>query len=175
MERGDDGKLHPTGEAIKPKPEMAFVTLKPEFDTKEKTEEVAEKWTSLLWTNGLQVRPFPIDDNRLLIVVDTGLVDVDALKSFVLTQEEIEIFEYKQQQYRPGDAGGLKGDNGIDMAKVQRLLKAQGISMDDTPARKKKNKNKLTRRQKRERKKKRKEEQSAKRREREANQGKEEL
>ena len=43
-------------EALTPKPEMMFVELKPEFDTKEKAEKVADKWTSLLYTNGLKVQ-----------------------------------------------------------------------------------------------------------------------
>jgi len=91
MEKGDDGKLHPTGESRLPKPEMMFVELKEEYNTKKKVEEVAEKWTSLLWTNGLKVRPYPIDDNRLLFVVDTGLYDTDQFKKFALDQEETKV------------------------------------------------------------------------------------
>mmetsp|Transcript_5954 Transcript_5954/g.8181 ORF Transcript_5954/g.8181 Transcript_5954/m.8181 type:complete len:226 (-) Transcript_5954:167-844(-) len=157
MERGEDGKLHPTGEELAPKPEMLFVELKAEYDTKEKAEEVAEKWTGLLFTNGLQVRPYPIDDNRLLFVVNTGMFDTEEFKSFALDQEETEVVEYKQQKYYPGDE--KKKGGGVDMKKINEILAKQGISLGggNAPVGRKKKKQRKTKRQKREEKRKRKE------------------
>mmetsp|Transcript_11944 Transcript_11944/g.19138 ORF Transcript_11944/g.19138 Transcript_11944/m.19138 type:complete len:230 (-) Transcript_11944:51-740(-) len=161
MERGEDGKLHPTGQELMPKPEMLFAELKAEYDTKEKVEEVAEKWTTLLFTNGLQVRPYPIDDNRLLFVVNTGMYDTEEFKQFALNQEETKVIEYKQQKYYPGDSKDNKGPNGVDMKRVQEILAKQGISLNGMPgANKKKGRKKRkgkTKRQKREEKRKRKE------------------
>jgi len=159
MKRGEDGKLHPTGDPKTPKPEMMFVQLKEEFDTKDKVERVAEKWTSLLYTNGLKVRPYPIEDNRLLFVVDTGMYDTEEFKQFALSMEETEVFEYKQQKYYPGDQN--KGAGAYDMKKIQEMLKKQGISLGDSPGtkegKKKKKKKRKTKRQKMEEKRKRKE------------------
>eukprot|EP00471_Norrisiella_sphaerica_P013984 CAMPEP_0184500378 /NCGR_PEP_ID=MMETSP0113_2-20130426/44573_1 /TAXON_ID=91329 /ORGANISM="Norrisiella sphaerica, Strain BC52" /LENGTH=200 /DNA_ID=CAMNT_0026888721 /DNA_START=274 /DNA_END=873 /DNA_ORIENTATION=- len=157
MERGKDGKLHPTGPALGPSPEMLFVTLKSEYDTEEKCQKVAGKWAGLLWTIGLEIRPFPIGDNRLLFVIHTGMGDVQRFKDFALEQEETDHIEHKQQKSYPGKSGQGRGANGnVDMEKIRKMLAKQGIQMgDDAPVRKSKKRKGKTKRQKREEKKKR--------------------
>jgi len=145
-----------------PKPEMMFVQLKEEYDTKEKVEKVAAKWTQLLITNGLKIRPYPIDDNRLLFVVDTGMYDTEEFKKFALDQEETKVFEHKSQKYYPGQ----DNNNGVpDMAKLQEILAKQGISLGNEQQKKRRKKQGKTKRQKREEKKKRKEQKAMKKQE----------
>ncbi|GAB5368562.1 hypothetical protein AAMO2058_001330100 [Amorphochlora amoebiformis] len=144
MEVGEDGRFHATGESLTPKPEMMFVQLKKEYAvTEDEAAEVARKWTDLLWTNGLNVKPYPIGPGRLLFVVNTGMYDFHQFKDFCLDQQETETFEYKNRKYYPG--GEIPdGSEAFDMAKIEKMLRGN----DKPPKKRPRKKNKKRKKKK---------------------------
>ncbi len=79
------------------KTEMGFVTLRKELvKNKEETEKTGVKWQQLLATNGLEVKPYAIEEDKLLFVVQSGLMDMLTIRTFAIDQ-------VRQRRKRDGD------------------------------------------------------------------------
>merc|ERR1711988_1265308 len=53
--------------------QMSFVAIKPENnDRKDKANELAERWSTLLKTDGIDVKPYVLDPAQILFTQDDG-------------------------------------------------------------------------------------------------------
>jgi len=100
----------PNGERIPPEPkgpkmEMGFATLTP-GTKKSECETIASRWTQLLSTDAVPVKAYAIEDDKLLLGVEGGFVDMIKVKEFVLDQPEAIEFEWQQQKFKPRSKTG---------------------------------------------------------------------
>merc|ERR1740138_1052407 len=83
--------------------QMSFATLKQseaEKLGKEGTEQLSSRWKTLLETGGVNAACYTIDPGKILFTTDgPGLVF--KVKEFVLSQPEVDWFEYQQKQFYP--------------------------------------------------------------------------
>jgi len=101
--RGPNGARMPP-EPKGPKMEMGFATLQP--GTKKKAcEEIAAKWAALLSTAAVPVKAYSIEDDKILLGVEGGFMDMFQVKEFALDQPETIEFEWQQQKFRPKKNG----------------------------------------------------------------------
>eukprot|EP00455_Lapot_gusevi_P024550 TRINITY_DN255_c0_g1_i2.p1 TRINITY_DN255_c0_g1~~TRINITY_DN255_c0_g1_i2.p1 ORF type:complete len:189 (-),score=86.94 TRINITY_DN255_c0_g1_i2:92-658(-) len=82
--------------------QMAFVTLRPEYSTtKSATELLGYKWAEILKTGGVRMRPYAVEDDKLLFVTEGGLNDMSQVQKYVMDQPESLEFEWNQQKVKP--------------------------------------------------------------------------
>ena len=68
--------------------------------TKEVTEETGAKWRELLFLGGVEVTPYAIEYDTLLMTVQRGW-NGDELRDFLLSKEEVIEVEWDQVKYKP--------------------------------------------------------------------------
>lgn len=82
---------------------MTFATLtmqKSEELGKEGTEQLARQWKSMLEAGGVSAQVYSIDPGRILFTT-SGAGSVGQIKNFVLSQDDVDWFEYNQQRMFP--------------------------------------------------------------------------
>merc|ERR1711991_763677 len=68
--------------------------------TKELCEETGAKWRELLYLGGVEVTPYAIEFDTLLMTVQRGWNGAQ-LKEFLLSREEVVEVEWDQIKYKP--------------------------------------------------------------------------
>jgi len=75
-----------------------FISFNPDIDTKEKALEIAGRWVSMLQNGHIELKPYPIEDNRFIFIVDDGAKVAEVLK-VLREQKEFNYAEIDQQKH----------------------------------------------------------------------------
>ena len=108
---------------------MTFAQLKPGVcSERECTEKLAIKWTDQLVLGGVQIKPYAVEDDQILLTQEDG--NMLQLKNFVLAQPEVEKWTWNSKDYFPDGraptdhAGGSEnGQKGLKPSNVKKKKK----------------------------------------------------
>eukprot|EP00943_MAST-04B_sp_MAST-4B-sp1_P006453 g6453.t1 len=90
---------------------MTFAQLKPDIcQNRGCTERLAIKWTDLLVLGGVQIRPYAVEDDQILITQEDN--NVKQLKEFILSQPEVEKWTWNSLDYYPDGRKPTKHEGG---------------------------------------------------------------
>lgn len=81
-------ELHTVRQAGQSKPAMVFAILDYKEMTKERTEDIARRWTSEMHSTGLSVKPFVLKEDNILFSMNTGR-HAEELRTYLLDQAEV--------------------------------------------------------------------------------------
>ena len=116
---------------------MTFAQLKPGVCTKrECTEKIAIKWTDQLVLGGVQIKPYAVEDDQILLTQEDG--NMLQLKDFVLAQPEVEKWTWNSKDYFPD--GRKPSDHANGSTDGQNDLQSSRRKKKKRRKRKKKNK-----------------------------------
>ncbi len=101
---------------------MTFAQLKPDIcRSRDCTERLAIKWTDLLVLGGVQIHPYAVEDDQILITQEDN--NVMQLKEFVLSQPEVEKWTWNSRDYYPDGRKPTKHDGGNSSEKNKKKKK----------------------------------------------------
>eukprot|EP00898_Chlorokybus_atmophyticus_P001170 jgi/Chlat1/2053/Chrsp17S02526 len=132
MQMGDDGKpdISAMLAAQQQGPAMGFVKLKPGTTKRQSDlEQLAAKWDTLIRSGMIQPKFYPIEENTILITVESGK-ELLEVRQFILEQPEVLHLDWNQQRYT------LKGNKivtsaidsaGVNKKKPKHARKAQKL------------------------------------------------
>jgi len=81
----------------KDKMTMIFVSVNPVVKSKEEMETLSQRWTGMLANNQVNVKAYPIEDKKLLYVINDGSQAAELL-NFLKQQDEVDIIEVDSQK-----------------------------------------------------------------------------
>jgi len=81
----------------KDKMTMLFVSMNPVVKSKEEMETLSQRWTGMLANNQVNVKAYPIEDKKLLYVINDGSQGTELI-NFLIQQSEVDIIEVDSQK-----------------------------------------------------------------------------
>ena len=100
---------------------MIFTSFNPDIDTKEKANEVAGRWVSMLINGHIELKPYPIENNMFIFIVDDGSRVPEVLR-LLKKQPEFNFATIDSQNYY-GDHSAMKLNPALLKAEEDRIKK----------------------------------------------------